>query len=220
MARPWRSVLALLGIAAVAVVLLANPLYLHPDGGGHYEATYHVEAIENDSTARQAIGLSERPLECPGQRACALEERILDDGPIESDHRVAPDDRRYPVVAIHDGLYRPEERRAEESTVLALEEVSPQEAAAVAAVPVSDLGRDVRRAVETGSVTVYGEQVEAFERGEIVSHDGTLYYRDRYELRGGHWTGGVGLLAARAILLAIGGGLLAYAGWRYRDLDA
>lgn len=220
MARPWRSILAILGVAAVGVALLANPLYLYPDGGGHYAATYHVETVDDESSAMQAIGLSERVLECPVDRPCALEATIAEDGAIESEHRIRPDERRYPVVVIGDGLYRPVERYGNDTVVLDLDAVSPREAVESAAVPASEFGADVDTAVETGSVTVYGEQVEAFERGAIVAHDDEYYYRAGYELRGGHWTGGFGLPVARSLLLAIGGGLLAYAGWRYRGLDA
>jgi len=219
MVQSLGSLLALVLIVLLGVVLVANPLWLAPGGAGQYTMTYHVDPVENESIAQQAIGLSEQVLECPGERACELERRVHEEGPIEADGPITADERRYPVVRIDGDLYRPVVRTAGDSTVLALESLSPEEAVEAAAIPVSEFRSDVRTAVETGSVTVVGDRIGAFERGQIVEHENEFYYREASAFRGGYWATAPVLPLVRGLLVAVGCGLLTYAGWRYRGID-
>lgn len=216
MNRPyWLIILALLGIA-----LVANPLYLYPDGGGHYEATYEVERINDKETATTALQASEQVLHCPGERPCALEEEILDAGSVEYDldHQEG-DQRWYRVIWMDGDTYAPSETYDDETIVFTLEEVERMEAVERVAVPATERSEEVREAVETGSVTVYGEQVEDFEQHMIIEHDGEYYHRARYEVRGGHWTANWALPSVRMALFALGGGLLVYSGlWHPREV--
>lgn len=220
-------------LLAIALVLLggalvANPLYLYPEGGGDFKKTYHVERIENESVASQALGLSDQVLSCPGERPCALETRVLESGGVEYDGYLPPGDdyshaldrknpRWYPVVRIGGETYLPEAESADETIELRLVEADDTEAVERAAVPADERSPEVREAVETGSVTVYGERVDAFERGEIIEHDGEYFYRAGYVVVAGHWTGGPLLAGLRAVLFVVGCGLLVRSGWWWHD---
>lgn len=83
----------------MGVALVSNPLFLYPDGGGEDSITYRVEGISNETTARQALGLDQRVLECPSERPCAIEERVLEAGAVSYDGRVQRG-QSYPVVSI------------------------------------------------------------------------------------------------------------------------
>lgn len=199
-------------VALLGIGLVLNPLYLYPDGAGHPEITYTVTEVTNESTALQALGLDERVLDCPAERPCVLEERVHEDGPVQYDGAVRKG-QPYPVVRIDDGVYLPRNEVENGTTRLELEEVSPTAAAAHAAVPVEELRPEVRTAVETGSVTVYGERIEAFERGWIVEHAGDYYWNDGFRATGTVWTSGFVLPLLRGILFALGVVSLIYAGW-------
>ncbi|QCC55198.1 hypothetical protein [Natronorubrum bangense] len=207
------------GIALLGIGLVFNPFYLYPNGGGEWERTYHVTPIENETMASQALGLSEEVLGCPSDRPCVLEQQILEDGSVESDVPVYGDDSPwYSVVRTANGTYVPERGVEDNETVLTLEEVTAMEAVEEIAVPSDERPEEVREAVTTGSVTVYSETVETFERNEVLEHDGEYYYQTR--TRGSsHWTGDGSLAQVRALLFLIGGGLVAYAGWRFKELS-
>ncbi|WP_247003791.1 hypothetical protein [Halosolutus gelatinilyticus] len=210
----------ILVLALLGVVFVLNPVYLYPDAGGGGERTYHVDRVENEAMADGAIALSERVVNCPGVRLCAAEERVLEDGAVEYDGHVQSFDERseryedpgwYPVVRIEGTPYLPEHEYEENGTVLTLTELSSAEAVERAAVPAADLPPEVREAVETGSITVYGDQIEAFERNEIVEHDGEYYVVTRFSRRS-HSTKGVAIALLGPTLYALGIGLLFYSG--------
>lgn len=211
----WGKI-ALLALLGVGLVL--NPTYFYPAGGDSPEITYRVAEVSNESTAQQAIGLDERVLDCPVERPCALEERILEDGAIQYNGRIQ-DDQSYPVVRIGEDTYLPRNEVENRTTRLTLEEVSPQEAVAHAAVPADELRPEVRTAVETGSVTVYGEEIEAFERGWIVEYEGEYYYRNGVRLSPTPWTNDFALPLVRGVMFAVGVASLLYAGWTARNVS-
>ncbi|AFZ73828.1 hypothetical protein [Natronobacterium gregoryi] len=211
--------LVLCGVALLGVGLLLNPLYLYPDGGGAPERTYHVTQVENETMAQQALGLSEDVLDCPGGRSCALERDVLENGSVETDAFVyESNEASYSVVRIEGETYVPESHLEENGTVLTLENVTPLEAVERAAVSTEQRSELVRETVETGSITVYGEQIGSFERNEILEHDGDYYYRHGLEWSGGHWTADPSLVTVRVVLTLLGSGLVAYSGWRLREI--
>ncbi|WP_247729619.1 hypothetical protein [Halovivax limisalsi] len=228
MNRPHLPYVTIVGIAVLGLALLLNPFYLYPDGGGDFKVTYHVVEIGNESGAEAALQQSEQVLHCPGERPCALERQILETGSVEydgfiedyeaarADPRTSEAPRLYPVVSIEGDLYLPESEYVDNRSILTLSNVSGMEAIEHASVDAADRSTEVREAVETGSVTVYGEHIDDFEQNLIIEHDGSYYWQHRYHFRGGHWTGDGGLWGARALLYTLGGGLLAYSGWRLR----
>lgn len=211
-------VAAIFAIFLLGIGLIFNPFYLYPSGGGEWETTYRVTSIENEMMAHQALGLSEEVLGCPSDRPCALEQRVLEDGAVESDVPVYGDDPPwYSVVVTENGTYVPVQGVEDNTTVLTLEEVTPMKAVERIAVPADERPETVQEAVETGSVTVYGESIETFERNEVLEHDGEYYYQTGVQ-SSPHWTGDGGLSLARTLLFLVGSGLLAYSGWRFRKL--
>lgn len=219
----WILVPALLGVA-----LVLNPIVLYPGGGG-VERTYHVEQIENETAAAVAIIHAEDQksiVDCPGVRLCALEEQILKEGSVEYDGHLQWFEEPwtsyerpgwYPVVRIDSQPYLPEHESGEDGTVLTLTEITHMDAAKHVAVSTADRPPEVQEAVETGSVTVHGERIGAFERGEIIEHDGEYYRPTRFTMRS-HWTDGNALIVVRSVLYAIGIGLLTFSGWRFGTL--
>ncbi len=215
----WVQIGAAFAIGVLGIGLIFNPFYLYPDGGGEPKITYSISEIENETVAQQALGLSERVLKCPSDRPCALESRILEDGTIESPVPVRDDDSRlYPVVQTANGTYLPEQNVRNGTTILTLTEVSAMEAVAQLAIPGDKQPTAVREAIETGSVTVYGERIAAFERYEVIEQDGDYYQRMGYEGIGDHWTADGRLAMVRALLFLLGIGLVARSGWRLRSL--
>jgi len=214
--RYWIVVPVLLGM-----VLVANPVYLYPDGGGK-ERTYALEQVENETMAEIAISRSERVVDCPGVRLCAAEERVLGEGSLGYDGHLQSfeepftqyeDPGWYPVVRIGNRPYLPEHESRESGTVLRLTELSPMEAVEEAAVPAADQPEAVREAVETGSVTVHGGHVDILERGAILEHRGD-YYVTESRTSDSHWTeNNLGFL--RLLLYGLGGGLLFESGRRF-----
>lgn len=210
---------AAVAIGVLGIGLIFNPFYLYPNGGGEPKVTYSISEIENETIAQQALGLSERVLGCPGDRPCALESRILEDGAIESPVPVRDDDPRwYPVVQTANGTYLPEQNVRNGTTILTLTEASAMEAVAQLAIPADEQPTEVREAIEKGSVTVHGERIEAFERFEVIEQDGDYYQRMGYEGIGEHWTADGGLAIVRALLFLLGIGLVARSGWHLRSL--
>lgn len=200
-------------IALVGVALLLNPYYLFPDGGGHAAITHQVERVDDDAAAEAALLASERVLHCPGERPCALEREVLDAGAVEYElNRSVGDRRPYDVVWMDGRTYRPEETTEDGTMTLELDEIDRTSAVELAAVPAAERSDAVRAAVDTGSVTVYGDRVPAFERNEIVERDGEYYYHEGVERRGVHWAGGLWLAALRGILTVGGIGALLWAG--------
>lgn len=214
-------VVAILCISLLGIGLIFNPLYLHPDGGGEPKRTYHVEQVENRAMADQALGLSEEVLDCPGDRPCVLENRILEGDSVASTVPVYTDDPPwYPVVRTANGTYIPRQKVENGTTVLTLEEVGAMTAVEQIAVPAGERPEETRKAVETGSITVYGEEIETFERHDVLEHEGDYYMHKRYEGVGSHWTADGRLAIARALLSLIGSGLVAASGWHFRKLYA
>lgn len=229
MNRIHLTYIAVVGIALLGLGLMLNPFYFYPNGGGDFEVTYHVEKIENETGAEVALQRSAQVLHCPGERPCALETRILETGSVEydgfiddyeearNDPRIDEDPRLYPIVRIEGEIYLPESEYEDNGTILTLSNISGMDAVEHASVDAEDRSKEVREAVETGSVTVYGEHVEEFEQNLIIEHDGDYYWPTRYQSRGGHWTAGGGLSAVRVLLFTLGSGLLACSGWRFRE---
>ena len=210
--------MTILSICFLGIGLIFNPFYLHPDGGGEPKQTYHVEQVEN-KTADQALSLSEKVLDCPSNRPCVLEQQILAEGSVESTVRVSTDDLPwYTVVRIANGIYIPEKQVENNTTMLTLEKVSAMTAVKQIAVPAGEQPEEAQKAIETGSVTVYGEEIETFERHEVLEYEGDYYMHKRYEGVGNHWTADGGLAIVRAILFLIGSGLVARSGWHFRNL--
>lgn len=210
--------IAVVGIALLGVGLIFNPLYFYPDGGG-VERTYHVEQIENEVMASQALGLSEDVLGCGRDRPCALESQVLEEGSVELDARMYDDESSwYSVVRIGNGTYIPTHQVGDNETTLTLEEVSEMEAVKELAVPADEQREEVQKAVETGSVTVYDERIDTFERHQVLEHEDDYYYHKKYEGVGTHWTRDGGLTLVRATLFLIGSGLVAASGWHFRKL--
>lgn len=95
--------------------------------------------------------------------------------------------------------------------------MSPIEAVEHAAVPVDEHRSEIREGVRTGSVTVHGERIEAFERNSIISDDGSYYWNSGFHYRStGTVLHGTGLLVTRCVLYALGVAALVSAGWRLR----
>ena len=86
------------------------------------------------------------------------------------------------------------------------------------AVPADEQREEVQKAVESGSVTVYDEKIDTFERHQVLEHEGDYYYHKKYEGAGTHWTRDGGLTLVRATLFGIGSGLVAASGWHFRKL--
>lgn len=227
MNHTYLTYIAVSGVALLGLVLLLNPLYLHPDGSGEYKVTYHVEAIETEVGAEAALQQSEQVLQCPGERPCALETQILEAGSVEydgfiddseefrNDSRITNDPRWYPVVTMAGEPYVPESEYKDNKTVLTLSEISNIEAVERTAVDAAERSEEVQEAVETGSVTVYGEHSSDFEQNKIIAYDGEYYWQTRYQSQG-YWLTGSGLIGVRVALFLSGSGLLAYAGWCFR----
>lgn len=211
----WIRIAVIVGIALFGIALLFNPFYLVPDGGSGYEQSYQIRQIENETTAGQALGLSEDVLDCEGERPCVLEQHVLEEGPVETDIYVDDSERRYSVVKIGMDMYIPEEQVEENVTVLLLEEVSKMEAVEHAAVPAEERPDEVREAIESGSITVHGEQIEGFERGEIYEYNGEYYHQYGGAFRAGtDYT----LFVVRVLLILLGSGLIAFSGWRLKPV--
>ena len=210
-----------IGLLLLGIVLVLNPLYLYPDGGGH-ERTYQVDTIENETMADMAISRSEKVVTCPGVRLCATEELILQEGSVEYEGHVQSFDDRfiqfedpgwYPIVKIGRQPYLPKHEYDGEVSTLTLEEVSYMEAVEYVSEPAEDRPAEVREAASTGSVTVHGEPIEDFERYAIIEYDGDYYMRTAFSGTS-HWTEDW-LLFARALLYSLGVGLIFYAGRTY-----
>ncbi len=191
-----------------------NPI-LYP-ASGESEITYEVAEITNEATAEQALGKDQRVLECPSERPCALEERVLNEGPITYGHDVRRG-QSYPVVRLESELYRPVNDVENGTTRLELEAISPMEAVDRTAVPAENQRPEVRAAVQTGSVTVSDERIEAFERGRIIEYNGSHYWNDGFRATSTR-IHGVVLPLSRGILYTAGVALLVYGGWSARAL--
>lgn len=76
------------------------------------ERTYHVDPIENETMANAVLHQSDASLTCGTERACALEERIVDEGGISFPGAYDPpfDRQPYEVVMIDSQWYVPEPR--------------------------------------------------------------------------------------------------------------
>lgn len=208
----------------LGIILVLNPFYVYPDGTDR-QVTYTTEPIENESMATTAISRSDKVVSCPGVRLCATEEAVIEEGAIEYDGHVASfresveqyeDPGWYPIVRIGDELYRPEHESGENATVLMLSAVDAMEAVEYTAVPVDRFSDDVREAVETGSVTLSGEFVDAFERNEIIEYQGD-YYTHASRSSSSRSIDDSGLLVIRTGLYALGIGLLVRSGWRLKE---
>lgn len=155
------------GKIAVALLLgfsfVLNPI-LYPFSG-ESEITYEVAEITNEATAEQALGKDQQVLECPSERPCALEERVLNEGAITYDHDVRRG-QSYPVVRLESELYRPVNDVEDETTRLQLEPISPMEAVDRTAVPVENQRPEVRTAVQAGSVTVSTNELKPSNEGK------------------------------------------------------
>lgn len=206
------------GKIAVALLLgfsfVLNPI-LYP-ASGESEITYEVAEITNEATAEQALGKDRRVLECPSERPCALEERVLNEGPITYDRDVQRG-QSYPVIRLESELYRPVNDVENGTTRLELEAISSMEAVDRTAVPAENQRPEVRAAVQTGSVTVSDERIEAFERGRIIEYNGSHYWNDGFRATSTRMHGVV-LLLSRGILYTAGVALLVYGGWSARAL--
>ncbi|WP_224335992.1 hypothetical protein [Haloprofundus halobius] len=168
--------------------LLLNPVYLYPNNldGTEPVVTYEVEPVENESRAESVVAFSEQTLTCGTERACALEREVAERGSIEYNHSVAEREEahldptqqrwaRYNLVAIDGQFYAPEVRQDGERTMLTHRELSTMEALDHIAVPSNETSPEVRRAVETGSVTVVDHRIPEFERGDPIAHEGEVY---------------------------------------------
>ncbi|AGB32584.1 hypothetical protein Natpe_2782 [Natrinema pellirubrum DSM 15624] len=217
------SVLLLIGVG-----LLLNPIYLVPEtlDGSETRVRYDIERVTNESTAKTVIHRSDQTLQCGGdpvERACTLERRILEQGPIESDRpmgrlnvsteRYKRAWSRYTLVSIDDGFYVPDTRTEGNTTRLSLREVSPMDAVERIAVPSRRMPVAVREAAETGSVTVLDRRLPVFERHDPVVHDGDVYYRTAREVqRPREPTQLVGV----RLLAFVGGGVCIAIAWKRR----
>jgi len=213
---------------ALAIVagtgLILNPLYLYPDGGGR-ERTYEVEKIQTESEAEIAIIHSERVVECPGLRLCAAEERVLTNSSIvynghldsfEGSSIQNRDPGWYPVLRIDGKPYLPKHENIKNGTVLKLADISNLQAVEYTAIPAEERAAEVREAIEAGSITVYGDQIQAFEHDEILAHKGE-YYRSGGVTGNTHWSGTILLELFRAILYVSGIALVFISGWWFHD---
>jgi hypothetical protein len=202
-------------LVLLAIVLFFNPLYFYPDGGADSSVTYTIGQITTKEEAVQALSLSSDVLDCPGERPCALESEIIENGTRTYDERVQRG-QSYAIVR-HDGnLYRPTNRVQMDHTVLSVDQTTPMRAVEYAAVSVENSSKDVRRAIKMGEVTVTGTGVEALEQGRIIETGGEYYYTDRKEVRG-HWTDTWKLPAVRIGLVALGLVCIATAVWHVKN---
>lgn len=202
----WNVELAILA-ALLGVGLLLNPVYLYPDGGGETSQTYEFAEIDDEEAAIHALSRSDAVLQCPGERACKLERDVLEAGSVEYEASMRRG-QRYDVVAMDDELYLPvDEYDDTGTTTLSLEPLEPREAIEHVAVDAADRPPAVAEGVETGSVTLVGDELESSDRGEILAHDGGYYYVTDYSTRS-HWTGDYGLFVARLALFTAGGSAL------------
>ena len=200
-------------LVLVGVVLLANPFYLYPDGGGA-ERTYDVVALTDNSSAEDALLDSDRVLRCPGERVCAIEEQIIENGSVEYDHTPGQNGYYDVVGYVATGertWYVPEADGTGDRTVLTLREVPPTKAVEHVAVSISDPAPEIRAGVTAGSITVHGEPIDLFEDREIIEYEGA-YYAATGSQSSTHWTQDHGLLTIRLFLFASGVVMIA-AGW-------
>ncbi|QCJ48328.1 hypothetical protein [Haloprofundus sp. MHR1] len=207
--------------------LLLNPVYLYPnnlDGTGTV-VTYEVEPVENETVAESLVYISEQTLTCGTERACALEREVAEQGSLEYNHTVQErlpgwdpfslSYARYTLVAIDGRFYAPEVREDGERTILTHRELSTMEALDQIAVPNDETSPEVRRAVETGSVTVVDHRIPEFERRDPIAHDGEVY-----AVTGRSYSSGPPekVLVWRALFVLVGVGCVAVA-WDLRGRE-
>ncbi|KTG11130.1 hypothetical protein AUR64_05320 [Haloprofundus marisrubri] len=167
--------------------LLLNPVYLYPNNldGTKSVVTYEVEPVPNETVASQVVHLSEQTLGCGTERACAFEREVAERGSLRYNYTVRERSpewdpyslsyARYNLVNIDGQFYAPAVREDGEQTVLTHRELSTMQALEHIAVPSSETSPEVRRAVETGSVTVVDDQIPEFERNDPIAHDDEVY---------------------------------------------
>ncbi|MGQ3722113.1 hypothetical protein [Natrialba aegyptia] len=198
---------------SIGLITILNPIYLNINSGEEYGITYRVDEIENESIAESALLSSEEVLNCPGARECVFEEEVRNEGEIEYNGSI---DRGpfYPVVQIEEKVYRPESEIINDTTTFTLQEISNMEAVEYTAISLEDRPSEIKEAVETGSVTVYDEEIEEFEQGRIIEQNGDYYYRTGYSSEGSPWITKKGAFMIQIVLSIIGSILVAYSGWR------
>ncbi|ELZ07621.1 hypothetical protein [Natrialba aegyptia] len=208
-------------VLVVGIGLLLNPVYFASDDltGSGTEITYTVEAIENESDAERVVEFSEQTLRCGTERACALERQIASEGAVEYNGSVqtlygSELDRwnpytdawkRYKLVTIGGEFYIPTTEYRDNVTVLGHENATTMEALDHIAVPSNETTSNVRKAIETGSITLTDQRIPEFERGDPIAHDGDVYYGTT---SASNWGLSEGVLLGRLTLFITGGSLI------------
>lgn len=201
----------------VGCSLLLNPVYYAPNNvdGEASEITYEIAPVETEAEARQALIESNAVLQCETsiERPCALEREVVAQGQLEAEiDGPIPDEgserydpyrhgTRYEIVELEDGFHLPETTETTNGTALTLREVSPTAALEYVAVSSEATDDDVREAVETGSVSLTGERIPEFERGQPIAHEGEIYALDGVRYDG---TVVYDILATRGVLFLSG----------------
>jgi hypothetical protein len=188
----------------VGIVLLLNPFYLYPDGGGKNLVTYTLTEIESEAEAKQALSLSDDVLECPNTRSCVLEERVLEEGEVRYNGTIQ-NGPPYSIVWIRGLWYRPVTEVRSNSSVLTITELTPMQAVEHASIPEEEISDARIKPITGGNVTILGEPVQILEQGQIIESGSTYYYTTSTRSRD-HWTGGALLPLVRAVLVVLGCG--------------
>ncbi|WP_152421961.1 hypothetical protein [Natrialba chahannaoensis] len=193
----------------IGLVLILNPVYLYSSGGG---IEYNYKPIELNSTdsVENALVESDRVVECPGNRVCELEQEALVDNS-SNNIRQSQYESPYDVVKIDDGwyitIYDPNDQGSQ------LKEVTAMEAAKTVATPAGEYSTTVQTAIENDEHTVYGKQIAAYERGEVVEYNEDIYLITIEESR--HWTQENSLSIVRILLISLGSFTMIFATlWR------
>lgn len=199
-------------LVAIGVTLLLNPLYVHPEGTS---PSYHYEMSEvTEENLYDALRASPDALVCGGYRSCALEERLIREGPMKVDENRSYRQNRYRVV-VYDDYYQPVEAENETATRLSVEEISEDAALRLSSRSVHNVHPDASRAVENGELWI-DEFVPELEDGVIVQTDDGYYYPSLTRRSSDGFTRPIVLL--QRVLLTVLGLLSIFGGayWQWR----
>ena len=167
--------------AVFGVALLANPLYLYPDGVSS-ETTYTYEATETDRIP-EADALRVDVRECHfASRECDVARGMAQGTPVEvpaeeGDGGDIRDDAYwgYDYVELSDGYYEPNMTVENGTLVLSLDAVSTETVRQAAATDVEDTRPFVQWAMENGTVNVTDERVP-YEARRFYVERGETYF--------------------------------------------
>lgn len=189
-------------ILVIGIVLVLNPLYLVPGGGGTHKITYKTEKINNSGVAAQALSLDDSVLQCPGQRPCAIESHIVKYGNMSVDTRITKSP--YHVVTVGKQRYIPISEYNGNTTELSLKPITNMQAVKTVAVNASSVSPLILRGVKKGSVTVYGRKINKLRDIPIIRYKGSYYWYSGYNSSLIIWARPIVLLITRGVMYILG----------------